>query len=137
MDVDTGSDDAVALVMAMLDKGFDLLGICSVNGNIEVKLTTDNSLRTVECCGKQDQVKVYKGCDLPLVSTLTPWSPQSTGIQSWALINEPPRKTPAEQGIVPVIKRFTLSICPCRGRSRWFSGNSKSAESMSKTGCTP
>ena len=59
MDVDTGSDDAIALVMAMLDEGFDLLGICSVNGNIEVKLTTDNSLRVVECCEKQDTVKVY------------------------------------------------------------------------------
>ena len=82
MDVDTGSDDAVALLMAMLDPGFDLLGICSVNGNIEVKLTTDNSLRCVECCDKQDQVKVYRGCDLPMVSTLTPWTPQTTGIQS-------------------------------------------------------
>ena len=38
MDVDTGSDDAIALVMSMLDEHFDLLGICSVNGNIEVKI---------------------------------------------------------------------------------------------------
>ena len=101
MDVDTGSDDAIALVMAMLNKDFDLLGICSVNGNIEVKLTTDNSLRTVECCDKQGKVKVYKGCDLPLVSTLTPWTPQSTGIQSWGLINQPPRKNPRRSGDRP------------------------------------
>ena len=99
MDVDTGSDDAVALVMAMLHEEFDLLGICSVNGNIEVKLTTDNSLRTVECCDKQDEVKVYKGCDMPLVSALTPWSPQSTGIRSWGMINQPPRKNPRREGM--------------------------------------
>ena len=64
MDVDTGSDDAIALVMAMLCEDFDCLGICSVNGNVEVKLTTDNSLRVVECCDKQGQVKVYKGLSL-------------------------------------------------------------------------
>lgn len=82
MDVDTGSDDAVALIMAMLDEHFDLLGICSVNGNVEVKLTTDNSLKVVELCGKQDQVQVYRGADLPIASTLMPWTPQSTGIFS-------------------------------------------------------
>lgn len=27
-------------------------------------------------------MKVYKGCDLPMVSTLMPWTPQSTGIRS-------------------------------------------------------
>jgi len=77
MDVDTGTDDAVALVMAMLCEDFDLLGICCVNGNLEVKLTTDNSLRVVECCEKQGEVKVYKGCEYPLVSTLSPYSAQS------------------------------------------------------------
>ena len=82
MDVDTGSDDAIALVMSMLDEHFDLLGICSVNGNMEVKLTTDNSLRVVECCDKQDTIKVYKGADLPIASTLLPWTSQSTGIRS-------------------------------------------------------
>ncbi|MEG1514952.1 MAG: nucleoside hydrolase [Clostridia bacterium] len=100
MDVDTGSDDAIALVMSMLDEHFDLLGICSVNGNIEVKLTTDNSLRVVECCDKQDTVKVYKGCDLPIASTLLPWTAQSTGIQSeGTLIHGPLRPNPRREGV--------------------------------------
>ncbi len=77
MDVDTGTDDAVALCMAMLADEFDLLGITAVNGNVEVKCTTDNSLRVVECCEKQGKVNVYKGADLPLVCTLNPRSPQS------------------------------------------------------------
>ena len=50
MDVDTGSDDAVALILAMLDDTFDLLGVTSVGGNLEVKLTTENTLRMVEFC---------------------------------------------------------------------------------------
>ena len=77
MDVDTGSDDAVALILAMLDDTFDLLGVTSVNGNLEVKLTTENTLRMVEFCGKEDEVKVYRGADLPLVSTLLPNTVQS------------------------------------------------------------
>ncbi len=77
MDVDTGTDDAVALCMAMLADEFDLLGITAVNGNVEVRCTTDNSLRVVECCDSQGKVNVYKGADLPLVCTLNPHSPQS------------------------------------------------------------
>ena len=50
MDVDTGTDDAVALVMAILGDEAELLGITTVNGNLELKLTTDNTLRVVECC---------------------------------------------------------------------------------------
>lgn len=70
MDVDTGSDDAIALTLAMSEPNIDLLGICTVNGNLEVDLTTENTLRVVECCKKQDKVKVYKGCEYPLVCTL-------------------------------------------------------------------
>ena len=77
MDVDTGSDDAIALCMAMLDPDFDLLGICSVGGNLEAKLTTDNSLRVVECCDKQGSVKVYRGAERPIAATLIPWGPQA------------------------------------------------------------
>ena len=44
MDVDTGTDDAVALCMAINSDQIDLLGVCSVNGNRNVDLTTDNTL---------------------------------------------------------------------------------------------
>lgn len=70
MDVDTGTDDAVALLMAMASDQIDLLGVCSVNGNRNIELTTDNTLRVIDFVGKGDEVKVYKGCALPLVSTL-------------------------------------------------------------------
>ena len=72
MDVDTGTDDAVALTLAMLGGEVELLGVTTVNGNLELKLTTDNTLRVVDYCGKGDQVKVYSGCEYPLVSTLSP-----------------------------------------------------------------
>ena len=77
MDVDTATDDAVALTLAMLGGEVELLGVTTVNGNLELKLTTDNTLRVVDYCGKGDQVKVYSGCEYPLVSTLSPTSAQS------------------------------------------------------------
>lgn len=77
MDVDTGTDDAVALTLAMLGGEVDLLGVTTVNGNLELKLTTDNTLRVVDFCGKGEEIKVYSGCEYPLVSTLSPTSAQS------------------------------------------------------------
>ena len=77
MDVDTGTDDAVALVMALLGEEYELLGISAVNGNVELRCTADNSQRVVECCGKEESVKVYAGADMPLVCTLDPQSAQA------------------------------------------------------------
>ena len=36
LDVDTGTDDAVAIMLAALSKDLALLGVCSVNGNREL-----------------------------------------------------------------------------------------------------
>lgn len=35
-DVDTGSDDALALMAGILSPEFDIVGICTVNGNLPV-----------------------------------------------------------------------------------------------------
>ena len=42
-----------------------------------MKNTTDNTLRVVECCNCQEKVKVYRGAELPMVSTLVPWGLQA------------------------------------------------------------
>lgn len=70
LDVDTGTDDAVAIMLAALSKDLDLLGVCSVNGNRGLEFTTENTLRVVEYLGLADKIPVYKGCSLPMVSTL-------------------------------------------------------------------
>lgn len=68
-DVDTGTDDAVALMLGLLSKEFEVLGICSVNGNRPIDYTTENTLRVLDYIGARD-IPVYKGAALPLVSTL-------------------------------------------------------------------
>ena len=70
LDVDTGTDDAVAIITALLAPELEVIGICSVNGNREVKLTTDNTLRVKALMGSD--VPVYRGCEYPMVSTLKP-----------------------------------------------------------------
>ena len=68
LDVDTGSDDAMAMIAAMMSPEFEVIGVCSVNGNREVKLTTLNTLRVMELL--DSNVPVYRGCEYPMVSTL-------------------------------------------------------------------
>ena len=68
LDVDTGSDDAMAMIAAMMSPEFEVIGVCSVNGNREVKLTTLNTLRVMELL--ESNVPVYRGCEYPMVSTL-------------------------------------------------------------------
>ena len=46
IDVDTGSDDAVALVCALLSEDIDVLGVTTVGGNVELKNTTDPHRRS-------------------------------------------------------------------------------------------
>ena len=71
LDVDTGSDDALAIMATILSPEFDIVGICTVNGNLPVPNTTENTLRVVELMGRPD-IPVIRGCATPLVATLDP-----------------------------------------------------------------
>lgn len=64
LDVDTGTDDAVALMCAALHPGLELVAATTVNGNVEVEYCTDNSLRVFDAIGVP--VPVYEGMSSPL-----------------------------------------------------------------------
>jgi inosine-uridine nucleoside N-ribohydrolase len=66
LDVDTGTDDAVAIMLAALSPGLDLLACTTVNGNVEVRHCTENTLRVLEWIGRED-VPVYEGLGHPIV----------------------------------------------------------------------
>lgn len=72
MDVDTGTDDAIAIMCALQSEELEVLGICTVNGNRGIEYTTENTLRLLEYLGREE-IPVYKGCALPMVSTLHAW----------------------------------------------------------------
>ena len=52
LDCDTGTDDAVAILLAALHTDLDLLGVTTVWGNHDVRHTTDNSLRVLDLVGR-------------------------------------------------------------------------------------
>ncbi|KJC48741.1 nucleoside hydrolase [Bradyrhizobium sp. LTSP885] len=60
MDVDTGTDDAVAIMLAALHRDLDLVAVTTVNGNVPLEQTTDNTLRVLEWIGRGD-IPVYAG----------------------------------------------------------------------------
>ena len=70
-DVDTGSDDAIAIMMAHLSHCFEIVAVCSVNGNHAIEFTTENTIRLCEFLNMG--CPVYQGCALPMVSTLLPY----------------------------------------------------------------
>ena len=51
LDVDTGSDDAVALCAAALSPDIELVAACTVWGNQPIENTTDNTLRLFDALG--------------------------------------------------------------------------------------
>ena len=65
IDTDPGTDDALALMMALDLPRLDILGLTTVFGNASLAHTTRNTLRLLEYLGRSD-VPVYRGADRPL-----------------------------------------------------------------------
>lgn len=65
VDVDTGIDDAVALVYLLASADADVVGIASTGGNIDVDQVCANNLGLLELC-RATAIPVHKGADKPL-----------------------------------------------------------------------
>lgn len=68
-DCDPGQDDAAALLLALASPELDVLGICTVGGNVPLELTTMNACKVVELAERTD-VPVFAGCQNPLMRPL-------------------------------------------------------------------
>jgi purine nucleosidase len=64
IDVDTASDDAVALVMALHQDDIEVEAVTVVAGNVPLAQGVQNALYTIELCGKH--TPVYAGLAAPL-----------------------------------------------------------------------
>ena len=69
IDTDTGSDDAVALIMALKSRNIKVEAITTVCGNIPLELATKNALMTIEIVD-ESYPPVYKGAAKPLFRSL-------------------------------------------------------------------
>src|SRR5512136_56349 len=73
-DVDTGGDDAVAILAAGHSPLTELVAVTVVAGNAPLEVTLENSLKVVEHGGLA-HVPVYAGAEHPLISELPPLDP--------------------------------------------------------------
>jgi purine nucleosidase len=72
MDVDTGVDDALALLYASASPEIELVAGTCLTGNVHVSKTTRNTLAVLELAGRAD-VEVAAGADRPLVRQWEPF----------------------------------------------------------------
>jgi len=73
LDVDTGVDDALALLYAAASPEVELIAATSVMGNVTVEHATRNTLAVLELVGL-DEVEVARGAARPLVRDHEPFS---------------------------------------------------------------
>lgn len=59
MDVDTGIDDAVAIILAANSPELEILGITTVRGNNTIRHTTQNTIDVLALIKKED-IPVYQ-----------------------------------------------------------------------------
>ena len=71
MDVDTGTDDAIAIFAAVHSDAIELVAVGTVHGNASVENTTQNTLKVLHAAGA-DEIPVYPGAAEPMVKNLTP-----------------------------------------------------------------
>lgn len=64
IDTDPGIDDAMALMLAIKSKKFDILAITTVAGNVGIENTTANTRKILEILGSN--IPVYSGAKKPL-----------------------------------------------------------------------
>ena len=67
LDVDTGIDDAFAILYAIESKQLDILGITGVNGNVPIDYVMKNTKKILKFMGNDD-IKVYRGASRPLLT---------------------------------------------------------------------
>lgn len=67
LDVDTGNDDAVAILMAGHHPSIELVAVTVTHGNAPLAVTLTNTLRVVSA-GELKDVPVYAGAAVPLIA---------------------------------------------------------------------
>lgn len=99
LDVDTGTDDAVALMVAALSPDLELVGATTVNGNTAVHNCTENTLRVFDWIGRPE-IPVHQGMSRPLAR------PQATQLNPASrihgdLLDLPPRVADSRAQLQP------------------------------------
>ena len=60
IDCDPGVDDALAIILSLKHSSLDLKAVCTVSGNGDLENTTQNGLKVLSLCGRED-IPLYRG----------------------------------------------------------------------------
>ncbi|MEM9953354.1 MAG: nucleoside hydrolase [Chloroflexota bacterium] len=93
IDTDMGSDDAVALIMALRADDVNVIGISTLSGNVPLKQAANNARFVAELCGSD--VPVYAGADKPLLRPYVDatWFHGEDGLSGYAQMPHIPPQT--------------------------------------------
>ena len=69
IDTDPGTDDFIAISLALKSNKFDVLGITTVEGNCSLENATKNAFKVLNMCGRDD-IEVYKGLKNDYLGTM-------------------------------------------------------------------
>ena len=69
LDVDTGCDDAIAMLMAGHHPALEFIAVLPVHGNVHLEVTLENTRRLLSA-GKLEHVPVYVGANAPLIGPI-------------------------------------------------------------------
>ena len=94
LDVDTGIDDALALLYACASPEVDLLAVTCVGGNVDARQVATNTRAVLELAGRAD-VPVLLGAEQPLVKALET-TPETHGLLGIGYAELPPPSRPLE-----------------------------------------
>ena len=118
IDTDPGQDDAVAILLALASPELEVLGITCVAGNVPLPLTSKNARVVCELAGRTD-IKVFAGCDRPLVRPLVTaeYVHGKTGLDGIALPEPAMALQPghAVDFLIETLRREpagTVTLCP-------------------------
>lgn len=112
LDCDSGTDDAVAIMVAALHPDLELVGVTTVWGNHDVRHTTDNSLRVLDHLGRSD-IPVHAGLAGPFAPRITPLPAGRADLPS--TIDLPPAQRsagpgPALEWLVETLRATTVPV---------------------------
>ena len=66
MDVDSGIDDAIAIMIALQSQEIEIVGITTVSGNVTARAAGLNTLGILRALGKESKIPVLQGSSRPI-----------------------------------------------------------------------
>lgn len=110
LDVDTGVDDAMALLLAARSPALNLLGVTCVMGNVEIDKVVTNTLRVLDVAGA-GHVPVARGMGQPLAEVQYNAKGVHGGDGLGHVELPPPSRQPVPEHAVEFLRR-TLTAAP-------------------------